>query len=202
MNQKTFILKLFNSLTNKVDELELVSSKTVKIYLCGPTVYEHIHIGNLRPVIIFDVLQRLLLSLGYEAKYIHNLTDIDDKIIYKAQQENKTEFQIAQYYVKAYFQNLSNYNIIKPTFLPQVTDYIPQIQKFISNLLYQGYAYQQENNVLFRVKDNPNYGQLSKQKMDKLKGVEIRQNAREIIQINKENIQDFVLWKSTNQGKT
>ena len=193
MNQKTFTLKLFNSLTSKVDELELFSSKTVKIYLCGPTVYEHIHIGNLRPVIIFDVLQRLLLSLGYEVMYVHNLTDIDDKIIYKAQQENKTEFQIAQYYVKVYFQNLSNYNIIKPTFLPQVTDYIPQIQKFISNLLYQGYAYQQENNVLFRVKDNPNYGQLSKQKMDKLKGVEIRRNAREIIQINKENIQDFVL---------
>ena len=82
MNQTIFIFKLFNSLTNKVDELELSFSKTVKIYLCGPTVYEYIHIGNVRPVIVFDILQRLLLGLGYKVKYVHNLTDIDDKIIF------------------------------------------------------------------------------------------------------------------------
>jgi len=202
MNQATFILKIFNSLTNKIDELELIPSQTIKIYLCGPTVYEHIHIGNLRPVIIFDVLQRLLLSLGCVVKYVHNLTDIDDKIIYKAQQEKKTEFQIAQYYIKAYFQNFAHYNVLQPTFSPQVTDYIPQIQKFISNLLHQNHAYQQKNNILFRVKDNPDYGRLSKQRMDKLKDITVRQNGREIAKISKENIQDFVLWKSTNQGKT
>src|SRR4051794_18124384 len=154
MNQ---IFKLFNSLTNKVDELELACSQTVKLYLCGPTVYEHVHIGNLRSVIIFDVLQRFLISLGYKVNYVHNLTDIDDKIIAKAQQENKTEFQIAQHYIRAYFQILTNYNILQPTFLPQVTDYISPIQNFISNLLYKNQAYQQKNDILFRVKDNPNY---------------------------------------------
>jgi len=200
MNQTTFILKLFNSLTNKVDELELIPSHTVKLYLCGPTVYEHVHIGNLRSVIIFDVLQRLLLSLGYKVKYVHNLTDIDDKIIAKAQQENKTEFQVTQYYIRAYFQNLANYNILQPAFLPQVTDYIFPIQKFISNLLHQGQAYQQKNDVLFRVRDNSDYGRLSKQKLDKLKEPEARQDLRKV-KINKENIQDFVLWKSTHQGK-
>src|SRR5947209_3770684 len=178
MNQTAFILKLFNSLTNKVDELELIPSQgiTVKLYLCGPTVYEHVHIGNLRSVIVFDVLQRFLLSLGYKVKYVHNLTDIDDKIIAKAQQENKTEFQVTQYYIRAYFQNLANYNILQPTFLPQVTDYIFPIQKFISNLLHQGQAYQQKNDILFRVRDNPDYGRLSKQKLDKLKEPEARQD--------------------------
>lgn len=193
MNQTAFILKLFNSLTNKIDELELIPSQTVKLYLCGPTVYEHVHIGNLRSVIIFDVLQRFLLSLGYKTEYVHNLTDIDDKIIAKAQQESKTEFQITQYYIRAYFQILTNYNILQPTFLPQVTDYISPIQKFIANLLYQNQAYQQKNDILFRVKDNPNYGQLSKQKMEKLREAEARQNVRKIVKIDKENIQDFVL---------
>src|SRR5919206_2235052 len=115
MNQKTFIFKLFNSLTNKIDELELVTSKTVKIYLCGPTVYEHIHIGNLRPVIIFDVLHRLLLHLGVKVNYVQNITDIDDKIITKAQKEKKSEKEISDYYTQSYFNNLARYNVILST---------------------------------------------------------------------------------------
>lgn len=184
---------LFNSLANQNDFLILESQQAVNIYLCGPTVYDHVHIGNLRAVIVFDVLHRFLLHLGYKVKYVHNLTDIDDKIIQKAQKEKKTEQQIACHYIKAYFQNLVNYNILQPTFTPKVTDYIPQIQEFIDKLLKKGHAYQQENNVLFRVKSNQKYGQLSKQKGEKLQSKEARQNAREIIRINKESPQDFVL---------
>lgn len=184
---------LFNSLTNQNDFLILEPQQTINIYLCGPTVYDHVHVGNLRTAIIFDVLHRFLLHLGYKVKYIHNLTDIDDKIIQKAQKEKKTEQQITHYYTKAYFQNLVNYNILRPTFTPQVTNYIPQIQKFIDKLLKKNQAYQQGNNILFRVKNNQEYGQLSKQKAEKLQSGEIRLNAREITRINKETSQDFVL---------
>ncbi|CAH1756022.1 2050_t:CDS:1 [Entrophospora sp. SA101] len=186
-------IHLFNSLTNQNDCLILESRQIVNIYLCGPTVYDHIHVGNLRPVIVFDVLHRFFLSYGYGVKYVHNLTDIDDKIIQKAQREKKSEQQITRHYTKAYFQNLANYNILQPTFTPKVTDYIPQIQKFINNLLKKNQAYRQGNDVLFRAKGNQEYGQLSKQKVEKLQSGEKRQNAREITQIDKETPQDFVL---------
>jgi len=105
-------LYLFNSLTNQNDCLSLDSQQTINIYLCGPTVYDHIHVGNLRTVIVFDVLHRFLLHCGHKIRYIHNLTDIDDKIIQKAQKEKKTEQQITHHYTKSYFQNLTNYNIL------------------------------------------------------------------------------------------
>lgn len=168
MNKLLHNLKIFNSLTNQVDNLELTSEKTINIYLCGPTVYDHIHIGNLRAVIIFDVLHRLLLSLGLKVNYVHNLTDIDDKIIQKAKKESKNEIQITSHYIKAYFVNFYNYNILQPTSTPKVSNYIPQIQKFIENLLKKGKAYIQEKDVLFRLKDDYQYGQLSKQKTDKV----------------------------------
>ena len=180
-------LYLFNSLTNQNGCLPLDSQQTINIYLCGPTVYDHIHIGNLRTVIVFDVLHRFLLHCGYKIRYIHNLTDIDDKIIQKAQKEKKTEQQITRHYTKTYFQNLINYNILRPTLTPKVTDYIPQIQEFINKLLKSNHAYQQGDNVLFRVKGKQAYGQLSKQKAEKL------QSEREITQISKETSQDFVL---------
>src|ERR1043166_10282290 len=108
-------LCLFNSLTNKKDLLILSSQQTVNIYLCGPTVYDHIHLGNLRPVIIFDILHRLLLHLNIKVNYIQNITDIDDKIIAKAQKDKKSEKAISRYYTKAYFDNLVRYNILSPT---------------------------------------------------------------------------------------
>ena len=170
------MIKTHNSLTQKKEELKPITPGKIKLYVCGPTVYDFCHIGNARSFSAFDVIVRYLRFRGFDVTYVRNITDIDDKIISKAQQENKTELQITQYYTKAYFENLSNYNILKPTFLPQVTDYIPQIQKFISNLLYQNYAYQQKSNVLFRVKNNNlDYGRLSKQKIDKLKETEARQ---------------------------
>src|SRR3984885_13428513 len=114
-------LQLFNSLENKITKITLQPSQTVNIYLCGPTVYDHIHLGNLRPVIIFDVLHRLLLSCGIKVNYVQNITDIDDKIIAKAQKENKSEKEISQYYTKTYLTNLTCYNILFPTHLPRVT---------------------------------------------------------------------------------
>src|SRR4051812_211465 len=142
-------LCFFNSLTNQNDFLKIEPQRTINIYLCGPTVYDHIHIGNLRAVIVFDVLHRFLLHLGYKVKYVHNLTDIDDKIIQKAQKEKKTEPQIALLYIEAYFQNLNNYNILQPTFTPKVTDYIPPIQAFINKLLKKTNANKKSTVIYF-----------------------------------------------------
>src|SRR6185312_9084071 len=135
-------LQLFNSLQNRITKLNLQPGQTVNIYLCGPTVYDHIHIGNLRSVIIFDILHRLLLNLKIKVNYIQNITDIDDKIIAKAKQEKKTEKEISDYYTQSYFSNLSLYNILLPTHSPRVTNYIPQVQNFIKNLIEKGAAYQ------------------------------------------------------------
>ncbi|CAI2161887.1 5543_t:CDS:2 [Funneliformis geosporum] len=137
-------LSLFNSLKNQITELELQPNQTIKIYLCGPTVYDHIHIGNLRSVIIFDVLHRLLLCLKVKVNYIQNITDIDDKIITKAQKEKKSEKEI-------------------------VTNYIPQLQTFIKKLLEKGFAYQLAGEIFFGVKKSKEYGRLSGQKLEKLK---------------------------------
>src|SRR5947209_2252789 len=131
---KQIKLRLFNSLEGKISELILQSSQTINIYLCGPTVYGPVHIGNLRPVILFDLLHRLLLSLKIKVNYVQNITDIDDKIITQAHKEGKSEKELSTYYTQAYLSNLINYNILLPTALPRVTNFIPAIQTFITDL--------------------------------------------------------------------
>ncbi|CAG8454026.1 17316_t:CDS:2 [Cetraspora pellucida] len=186
--KKFFVLKLFNSRKKKSTELILQPGQTLNIYLCGPTVYDHIHIGNLRPVIIFDVLFRLLLHLNIQVNYIQNITDIDDKIIARAQKEKKNESEISRHYAKSYWANLIRYNVLFPTHWPQVSNYIPQIQDFISLLVKNGSAYQRTGEIFFRVEDNSEYGRLSGQNLAKLK-----EGTREITSANKENKRDFVL---------
>lgn len=180
-------LRLFNSLEGKITELELQPGQTINIYLCGPTVYDHVHLGNLRSVILFDLLHRLFLSLEIKVNYVQNITDIDDKIVAKAQQTKKTEVKISQYYTKAYFNNLVRYNILFPTILPRVTNYITPLQKFITTLLNKNFAYQQNGEVFFSLVGNQEYGKLSSQNLEKLKSV------RELVSVPKKNKADFVL---------
>ena len=175
--------------------MDLKPDQIVNIYLCGPTVYDHIHLGNLRPVIVFDVLYRLLLFLKVRVNYVQNITDIDDKIIARANKEKKTEKEISDHYAKAYLTNLDRYNILFPSALPRVTNYIPEIRDFIFSLYKKKAAYQQKNEVLFRVGINKDYGELSKQNLEKLKP-----DTREIVKVCKENNLDFVLWKKTEFG--
>lgn len=181
-------LQLFNSQEKKIVSLDLKPDQIVNIYLCGPTVYDHIHLGNLRPVIVFDVLYRLLLFLKVRVNYVQNITDIDDKIIARANKEKKTEKEISDHYAKAYLTNLDRYNILFPSALPRVTNYIPEIRDFIFSLYKKKAAYQQKNEVLFRVGINKDYGELSKQNLEKLKP-----DTREIVKVCKENNLDFVL---------
>ena len=181
-------IHLFNSLKKKITKLNLQPGQTITIYLCGPTVYDHIHIGNLRPVIIFDILHRLLLHLNIKVNYVQNITDIDDKIIVRANKEKKTEKEVSNHYTNAYLANLIRYNILLPSALPRVTNYISEIQEFIFSLVEKKIAYQQNNEVLFRAGVNKDYGKLSKQNLEKLKP-----GTREINQTNKESNLDFVL---------
>ncbi len=188
-------LQLFNSLHKRITSLELKPVQTINIYLCGPTVYDHVHIGNLRSVIIFDVLHRLLLHLNIKVNYIQNITDIDDKIVAKARKEKKHEKEISEYYTQSYFANLVHYNILFPTYSPRVTNCIPQIQNFIACLLKKKIAYQQEGEIFFRIGERKEYGELSGQNLEKLKS-----GVREINQQNKLNNKDFVLWKKAEKG--
>lgn len=179
--------QLFNSLKKRVVKLNLQTDQTINIYLCGPTVYDHIHVGNLRSVIIFDLLHRLLLHLNIKVNYIQNITDIDDKIIAKAQKEKKSEKEISNYYTQSYLANLVRYNVLFPTHLPQVTNYIPQVQQFIKNLSEKGVAYQQAGEIFFEVEKKQEYGKLSGQNLEKLK------TGQEENVENKKNSKDFVL---------
>ena len=181
-------LRLFNTLKKEISKLDLHPNQKINIYLCGPTVYDHIHIGNLRPVIIFDILHRLLLHLNIKVNYVQNITDIDDKIIIRANKEKKTEKKVSDHYTSAYLANLIRYNILLPSALPRVTNYISEIQEFIFSLVEKKIAYQQDNEVLFRVGVNKDYGKLSKQNLAKLKP-----GTREINKTNKESNLDFVL---------
>ncbi|CAI2163598.1 2067_t:CDS:1 [Funneliformis geosporum] len=181
-------LQLFSSKEKENVFLDLEPGQTINIYLCGPTVYDHIHIGNLRPVIIFDILHRLLLHLNIKVNYVQNITDIDDKIIVRANKEKKTEKKVSDHYTNAYLANLIRYNILLPSALPRVTNYISEIQEFIFSLVEKKIAYQQNNEVLFRIGVNKDYGKLSKQNLEKLKP-----GTREINKTSKESELDFVL---------
>ncbi|CAG8463889.1 1064_t:CDS:2 [Ambispora leptoticha] len=172
----------------KIVSLDLKAGEIVNIYLCGPTVYDHVHLGNLRPVIVFDVLYRILLFLKIKVNYVQNITNIDDKIIAKARKERKTEKEISEHYTKAYLNNLIRYNIIFPAHLPRVTDYIPQIQNFISSLEKSNSVYQRGGEIFFHVGENQEYGKLSGQNLTKLK-----KGMREIRHDNKEDYRDFML---------
>ena len=184
---------LYNSLTNKKEEL-LIKSQKVNLYICGPTVYNYIHIGNARPLINFDVLHRVLKLYNYKVNYIHNFTDIDDKIIAKAHEKKINEIELATYHMQAYNNDIKNLRILKPTMQPKVSDSIPQIIKFIEKLVIQKDAYVVNGNVYFRTtKHLDQYGKISNLKIDDLSNDDLNNS-------EKENPRDFSLWKKTDFG--
>ncbi len=165
----------------------------ITIYLCGPTVYNRAHIGNMRPILIFDIYLRALKFIGHDITFIHNITDIDDKIIIKAQQEGVDEQLISDRYANHYFYLLKLFNVNKPTWMPRVTTYIPQIISFIEKLVLQGNAYIKNDGVWFDVSKIKNYGSLSKQNLSLL-------HYEHTDHGTKNNPADFALWKKTNKG--
>lgn len=188
-------LKLFNSLSNKLEVFKPLEEGKVSMYVCGPTVYSYAHIGNLRPVVTFDILRRLLEALGYEVTYISNITDIDDKIINAALEENVSERVISQRYEENFFDCCEKIHARRPTHVPHATLTVPRMIEFIQKLLDKGYAYQADGDVYFRVNMIKDYGKLSHFQVENLKsGARIEEN------VKKENALDFALWKKTEVG--
>ena len=188
-------LKIYNSLSNKVEEFIPINDGKVNMYVCGPTVYNHIHIGNARPVVFYDMLKNYLEFLGYEVTYASNVTDVDDKIINAAIKENKSEKEIATFYEEAYFKACELVGSKKPDEIPHATDYIEEMINFINELIEKGYAYVVDGDVFFRVNKIADYGCLSNQVSE-----ELDSGARISVNDKKENPSDFSLWKKTEVG--
>ena len=173
------MIKLYNSLTDKIEVFKPIKEGEVSCYVCGPTVYNYVHVGNLRPVVVFDVLRRLFIHLGYKVKFISNFTDIDDKIIKQAKIEGLSEAEIASKYIKAFEEAREGVNSLKPDYQPRVTETMGDIISFISDLVSKGYAYEVDGDVYFRVTKVENYGCLSNMKVDDLLvGARIEENSK------------------------
>ncbi|MEC4558826.1 MAG: cysteine--tRNA ligase ['Conium maculatum' witches'-broom phytoplasma] len=189
------MLKIYNSLTQKKENFIPLTDNEVNIYVCGPTVYDHLHIGNIKPLIFFDMMKRYFTLLDFKVKLVVNITDVDDKIIQTALANDTTEVQISQHYIQAFFTLLKKLDIDTIDKFPLVTNYIKSIIAFIQDLMQKGYTYLTETGVYFRVHLVHNYGSLSKQDLTKLK-----KNARKELDPQKENAEDFILWKKTDKG--
>jgi len=189
-------LHIYNTMSREKEAFVPLEPGKVKMYVCGPTVYDYIHIGNARPVIFFDVVRRYLESTGYDVNYIVNFTDVDDKLIRKAEQLDTTVPEVAERFIAAFNENIDGLGVRKASMNPRVTDHIPEIIAFIEALVEKDYAYASGGDVYFRTNKFEDYGKLSHQNMDELQlGIRIEVDER------KENGQDFVLWKAAKPGE-
>ena len=192
-------MRLFNTLTNKKEEFKPIEEGKVSIYICGPTVYNHAHIGNTRPMIVFDVLRRTFEYLGNDVTFVSNYTDVDDKIIKAAKAEGITEKELTDKYIKAYEDVRAGLNIEDPTYKPRVTETMTEIIDFIQALIDKGYAYEVDGDVYFRVTKVKEYGMLSGIKVeDLIAGASDR--TLSVDDKKKESTTDFALWKKTDEG--
>lgn len=188
-------IRFYNSLSGKIEEFKPIKEKEVSIYVCGPTVYNDPHIGNMRPVVFFDTFRKFLEEVGYSVKYVSNYTDVDDKIIKKAIEEKKTEKEITTFYIAEYEKCLEDLNVAKAYENPKVTDYMNSIISYINGLVEKGAAYVNDGEVFFNVAQDEKYGELSKINVeDLISGARIEQNSK------KQNPLDFLLWKNTDEG--
>jgi len=192
----SLVLKLYNTLSGSKEKFIPLKKGKVGIYVCGPTVYDYFHIGNARPFLIFEVLRRYLEFKSYDVKYVSNFTDIDDKVIKKANELGKTFVDIAERYIKEYFQDADCLNIGRADVYPRATEHIADIIEFINGLESKGYAYEVGGDVFFEVSRFKDYGKLSKQNLE-----EIRSGERVELDKRKRNPFDFVLWKKAKKNE-
>ena len=183
-------MNIFNTLSGKIEPLQTIEPNKLRMYVCGPTVYNFIHIGNARPICVFDVFRRYLMWRGYDVTYVQNYTDVNDKIIRQAAQEGLTPEATAEKYIHEYETDAQGLNVLPPTVQPRVSTYMPQIIAFIQKLIDNGYAYQAEGDVYYRTRRFTGYGKLSGQSLDDLIA-----GARVEINSIKEDPLDFALWK-------
>lgn len=187
-------MKLYNTFTGKNEEFVPTDGNKVTMYVCGPTVYDYPHLGHARCYITWDMLYRYLKFLGYDVKYCRNITDVDDKILKKAKEENTTAEVISQRYYKIFSDSMQKLNVLKPDIEPLATKTIGEMIAIIKDLINKGYAYEAQGDVYFRVKKFSDYGKLSKQPIDDLVAG-ARVEASDI----KEDVLDFALWKKDEE---
>ena len=183
-------MKLFNSYSNKLEEFKPIEDNKVKMYVCGPTVYDNAHLGHARCYITWDVLYRYLKFKGYDVTYCRNVTDVDDKILKKADTEGRTPEEVSSYWYKMFTESMNALNNLKPDKEPFATKTLGEMIGMVKELIAKGYAYETNGDVYFRVSKFSNYGQLSKQPIDSLMS-----GARIEVGVQKENPLDFALWK-------
>ncbi|MFA9407865.1 MAG: cysteine--tRNA ligase [Candidatus Dadabacteria bacterium] len=187
---------LYNTLTQKKEELVPYSENKIKMYVCGPTVYSSAHLGHARAAVTFDVIERFLTHLGYEVTYVRNFTDIDDKIIAKANETGVAAHEISEKYIQEYQEDMASIGVKAPTIQPKVTEHVPEIVEMIQRIIDNGHAYQSDGDVFFSVKKFNGYGKLSRRDPD-----DMMAGTRIDINEKKEDPLDFALWKSAKPGE-
>lgn len=187
-------LKLYNTLSRKKEDFKPVEEGKVNMYVCGPTVYNYISVGNARPVIVFNMIRNYFRYLGYETKYVQNITDIEDKIINKANEEKVDTRVITERYIEAFLEDIKNLEVGSFDEMPRATEMVGEIIKIIGKIIENGYGYTAGANVYFDVSSFPDYGKLSGQKIDEMKNAEESHSG-------KKNKIDFALWKEAKEGE-
>ena len=194
------MLQLYNTLTNQKEKFEPLNPEKVTMYVCGPTVYNYIHIGNARSAVAFDTIRRYLEYRGFEVNYVSNFTDVDDKIIKASQEMNLSVKEITEKFINAFYEDTSALNVKKATLNPRVMDNMDDIIKFIEVLVQKGYAYESAGDVYYKTRKFKDYGKLSGQLIDDLEqGASSRVD--DIDQDKKQDPLDFALWKKAKQGE-
>lgn len=189
-------MKLYNSMSGKKEEFVPITPGEVKMYVCGPTVYNYFHIGNARPFLIFDAFRRYMKYRGYKITYVQNFTDVDDKIIRRANEEGVDSLEISERYIEAYFKDADALGIQRADIHPKVTETMPEIIAFVEALIEKGHAYEVDGDVYFDAKSFNGYGKLSGQKIE-----ELEVGARVELNTVKKNPVDFALWKKKKEGE-
>ncbi len=190
------VVQVYNSLTKRKEEFIPLEKGKVSMYVCGITAYDHCHIGHARAALVFDIIYRFFRYLGYEVTYVRNYTDVDDKIIKRANQEGVSCQEIAERYIKEYAADMANLGMLPPTYEPRATEHIPQIIALIKKLMTKGFAYQVDGDIYFAVEKFPSYGKLSGRSL-----AEMRAGARVEVDERKNNPLDFALWKASKPGE-
>ena len=187
---------IFNTLTKKKEPFVPLEDKLVRIYVCGVTVYDDGHLGHARSAVVFDVLRRYLAYKGYRVIYVKNFTDIDDKIINRAQQENRPWTEIIEQYIEAYSRDMNRLKVSRPDVEPRATEHMPEIIDMIAKLQAKGFAYQINGDVYYEVRAYKDYGRLSGRREE-----ELLAGARVEVDERKKNPMDFALWKASKPGE-
>lgn len=192
-------MKIYNTLTRQKEEFKPIEEGKVRMYVCGPTVYNYMHIGNARPMIVFDTVRRYFEYKGYDVNYVSNFTDVDDKIIQKANEEGVSPTEISERYIASVREDMENLNVKPATRHPKATEEIEGMVKMINDLIEKGFAYEKNGTVYFRTRCFESYGKLSKKNIDDLEAG--HRDIKVAGEDDKEDPLDFVLWKPKKEGE-